>query len=284
MSKICGIDDAEGNSPVMRALGLREFSHGVAILTNQHPEKAVWSRVAGDALDLALLGKVMANPNNHKGRTAFATANVLAVTALDILCARSLSKQPQNPMNVGANDGIIRTKRSITIGKSPEEVYAFWHDFENLPQFMRHLESVTVTGEGRSHWKTKAPGGMSVEWDAETTEDVPNERIAWRSVEGADVYNAGSVEFVAAPGDRGTEVRVMLEYDPPGGKFGSKIAMLFREEPGQQVQDSLRDLKAVLEIGEIVVSDATFSKGMHPAMPPSDAEFAAERGTAARAD
>src|SRR4051812_48086319 len=85
MSKICGIDDAENNSPVMRALGAREISHGIAILSKQQPEKAVWSRVAGDALDLALLGKVMANPQNHRGRTLFATANVLAVTALDVM-------------------------------------------------------------------------------------------------------------------------------------------------------------------------------------------------------
>jgi uncharacterized membrane protein len=267
MSALCGIDDADGNRPVMRALGMREISHGVAILSRQQPKNAVWSRVAGDALDLALLGKVMANPDNHRGRTLFATANVLAVTALDVMCAKQLSMQPKTRANEGADKGIIRTKRSITVNRPVEEVYAFWRNFENLPQFMRHLESVTVTGSDRSHWKAKAPAGQSVEWDATTTADRPNELIAWRSDEGAAVYNAGTVRFQPAPGGRGTEVRVELEYDPPFGKLGSKVAMLFREEPGQQIQDDLRHLKQVMETGDIVLSDATKQRGLHPAKP-----------------
>ena len=267
MSKVCGIRDAEGNRGFMRALGVREISHGVAILSRQQPEKALWSRVAGDALDLALLGKVMANPDNSRGRALFATANVLAVTALDVLAARQLSRQPRTIANEGADKGIVRTKRSVTINKSPEECYAFWRNFENLPQFMRHLESVTVIDDRRSHWKAKAPAGTSVEWDAETTEDRPNEFIAWRSTEDADVFNAGSVRFERAPGGRGTEVRVELEYKPPLGKIGSKVAMLFREEPGQQVMDDLRHFKQVMETGEILFSDATKQRGMHPAQP-----------------
>jgi uncharacterized membrane protein len=267
MSKICGIKDAEGNRSLMRALGAREISHGVAILSRQQPEKALWSRVAGDALDLALLGKAMANPENSRGRTLFATANVLAVTALDVMAARQLSRQPQTIANEGADKGIVRTKRSLTINKTPEECYAFWRNFENLPQFMRHLESVTVTGERRSHWHARAPAGVTVEWDAETIEDRPNELIAWRSTEDADVFNAGTVRFERAPGGRGTEVRVELEYKPPLGKLGSKVAMLFREEPGQQVMDDLRHFKQVMETGEIVLSDATKQRGMHPAQP-----------------
>jgi uncharacterized membrane protein len=267
MSKICGIKDAEGNRTLMRALGAREISHGVAILSRQQPEKALWSRVAGDALDLALLGKVMANPENSRSRALFATANVLAVTALDVMAARTLSRQPRTVANEGADKGIIRTKRSLTVNKSPEECYAFWHNFENLPQFMRHLESVTVIDDRRSHWKAKAPAGATVEWDAETTEDRPNELIAWRSTEDADVFNAGTVRFERAPGDRGTEVRIELEYKPPFGKLGSKVAMLFREEPGQQVMDDLRHFKQVMETGEILFSDATKQRGMHPAQP-----------------
>jgi uncharacterized membrane protein len=267
MSKICGIKDAEGNRGVMRSLGMREISHGIAILSRQQPEKAVWSRVAGDALDLALLGKVMANPENSRGRALFATANVLAVTALDVLAARQLSRQPQTVANEGADKGIVRTKRSLTVNKSPEECYAFWRNFENLPQFMRHLESVTVIDERRSHWKAKAPAGATVEWDAETIDDRPNELISWRSTEDADVFNAGTVRFEPAPGGRGTEVRVELEYKPPLGKLGSKVAMLFREEPGQQVQDDLRHFKQVMETGEILFSDATKQRGPHPTQP-----------------
>jgi len=243
------------------------------VLSNQQPEKAMWSRVAGDALDLALLGKAFANPDNNRGATLFATANVLAVTALDVMCARQLSMQPKTIANAGADTGIIRNKRSVTIGKPVAEVYAFWRNFENLPQFMRHLESVTVRDDRRSHWVAKAPAGKTVEWDAEVTDERENELISWRSVEGSQIYNAGTVHFSEAPGGRGTEVRVEFEYDPPFGKLGSKVAMLFREEPGQQVKDDLRNLKQVMELGEVLLSDASRYKGPHPAQPddkPSD--------------
>jgi uncharacterized membrane protein len=267
MSRLVGIKNDDRNRTTMRLLGMREISHGVAILSKQQPEKAVWSRVAGDALDLALLGVALANPDNERGRTLFATANVLAVTALDVAAAKTLSRQPETRANAGADRGIIHTKKSLTVGRPAAEVYAFWRDFENLPRFMRHLESVTVIDEKRSHWKAKAPAGKSVEWDAVITEERENELIAWRSVAGSDVHNAGSVRFMPAPGGRGTEVRVDMEYEPPLGKIGSKVAMIFREEPGQQVEDDLRHFKQVMELGEIVYSDATKQRGPHPAQP-----------------
>ena len=268
IAKVIGIKHPdEQNLTTVRLMGLREIGHGIAILTNQHPEKAVWSRVAGDALDLALLGRTFANPENDRGRTLFGIVNVLAVAALDVMTARQLSQQPRTVASERMNQGIVRTKRSITVHRPVEEVYAFWRNFENLPRIMRHLESVTVTDDRRSHWKALAPAGQSVEWDAETTEDRENELIAWRSLEGAAVYNAGSVQFMQAPGGRGTEVRVTLEYDPPLGKLGSKVAMLWREEPGQQVQDSLRQFKQVMEFGEVLLSDATKQRGPHPAQP-----------------
>lgn len=267
MSRLVGIENDDRNRALMRSIGLREITSGLGILSKQQPAGWVWSRVAGDALDLALLGRAMTSEENDRGRTVAATLAVLGVTVLDIMCAKQLSMQPETPANDGADEGIIKTKRSVTIGKPVEEVYAFWRDFENLPTFMRHLESVRVTGERTSHWVAKAPGGARVEWDAETTEDRPNELIAWRSVEGSDIYNAGSVRFVKAPKDMGTEVRVEMEYDPPFGKLGSKIAMLWREEPGQQIQDDLRHFKQVMELGEIVVSDATVKRGPHPARP-----------------
>jgi uncharacterized membrane protein len=268
INKIIGIKHPDERSLMTtRLMGLREIGHGIAILTNQHPEKAVWSRVAGDALDLALLGRTFANPDNDRGRTAFATLNVLAVGALDLMTARQLSQQPRTATRARMDEGIVRTNRSITVHRPVEEVYGFWRDFQNLPRFMRHLERVEVLDERRSHWTALAPAGQTVEWDAETTEDRPNELIAWRSLPGADVRNAGTVRFRPAPGGRGTEVRVTLEYDPPLGKLGSKVAMLFREEPGQQVQDDLRHFKQVMETGEIVYSDATKQRGPHPAAP-----------------
>jgi uncharacterized membrane protein len=268
MSRLIGIKRPnERNRTIMRLLGLREIGHGVAILSNQQPKKAVMSRVAGDAIDIALLGATLANSENDRGRTLFATANVLAVTALDVMAAKALAMQPETVANEKIDQGIIRTKRSITVNRPVEEVYAFWRSLENLPRFMRHLESVRVIDNRISHWVAKAPAGKTVEWDAEIIDERANELIAWRSLPGSKVYNAGEVRFTRAPGKRGTELRATIEYDPPFGKLGSKVAMLWREEPGQQVADDLRHFKEVMEIGEIVLSDATKRRGPHPAVP-----------------
>ena len=109
--------------------------------------------------------------------------------------------------------------RAITVGHPRDVVYAFWRDFENLPRFMYHLEFVENLGSGRSHWVAKAPAGRSVEWDAEIVEDVPGERISWRTVnQDNDIAHSGSVSFVTAPGARGTEVHVRLRYDLETGE------------------------------------------------------------------
>jgi uncharacterized membrane protein len=128
---------------------------------------------------------------------------------------------------------------------------------ENLATFMEHLVSVDVLSETRTRWTASAPGGTSVTWEAEITADKPGELIGWRSVPGAAVPNAGSVRFRPAPGGRGTEVRVELAYDPPGGKAAAMIARLFGENPEQQVRDDLRRFKQVMEIGEVVVSEGS---------------------------
>jgi uncharacterized membrane protein len=142
-----------------------------------------------------------------------------------------------------------------TIRKPAEDVYRHWRDFRNLPTFMDHVRSVDVHDDRRSHWVVNAPAGTTVEWDAEIVEDRPGEIIAWRSVEGADVENSGSVRFSPAPGDRGTEVRVEVSYSPPGGVIGEVVAKLFGEAPDQQISDDLRRFKQVVETGDVVRSD-----------------------------
>ncbi|MBE9105208.1 SRPBCC family protein [Nostoc cf. edaphicum LEGE 07299] len=149
----------------------------------------------------------------------------------------------------------IKVEKTVTINKSAEELYRFWHNFENLPTFMKHLKSVKVYNEKRSHWIANAPLGNSVEWDADILEDRENEFISWASVEGADVDNSGFVRFKKAPGDRGTEVKVVLEYNPPGGALAATVAKLFGEEPEQQIGDELRRFKMLMEAGEIATTE-----------------------------
>ena len=232
---------------LIRLYGLREIASGIAIFTQQNPAGAMWSRVAGDALDLASLGAAATSPDSKKGRLAFATANVLAVTALDVIAAKQLSNGKQG----------IHASASCIVNLEPDAVYSFWRQFQNFPRFMRHIESVEELGDGRYHWAAKGPAGMNVEWDAMIVADDPGKVITWRSLENSDVDNAGAVRFERAPGGRGTIVRVNIEYNPIGGVLGAGIARLFGEEPNQQLDDDLRRFKQVMEIGEVVVSDAT---------------------------
>jgi uncharacterized membrane protein len=151
--------------------------------------------------------------------------------------------------------GFVRVERVTTINRPVDEVYAFWKRFENFPRFMRHLESVETLPNGRSRWRAKGPAGLTVEWEAELVEDRQGEWIAWRSVEGSGIRNSGSVRFSPAPGARGTEVRVQLQYSPPAGQIGRGIAWLFGEEPDQQIHDDLHRFKQLMETGEIPLSD-----------------------------
>lgn len=153
----------------------------------------------------------------------------------------------------------IKVEESVTINKSPLELYRFWRNFENLPLFMRHLESVQVLDNNLSHWVVKAPAGMTVEWDAQIINEKENELIAWRSLEGATINNAGSVQFKEAPNGRGTILKAEINYGAPGGLFGMNIAKLFGEEPGQQIRDDLRRFKQLMESGEIASTNGQSS-------------------------
>jgi uncharacterized membrane protein len=151
----------------------------------------------------------------------------------------------------------IHVEQVFTINKTPWELYEYWRNFENLPRIMSHLESVTKTDEQRSHWVATAPAiaGGRVEWDAEIINDEPNALIAWRSLPGADVDNAGSVRFVPGPEGRGTEVKVVIDYIPPAGVVGKWIAKLFGEEPEQQIREDLRKFKQFMETGEVPTTE-----------------------------
>lgn len=143
----------------------------------------------------------------------------------------------------------MNIERSIRISRSPEELYRFWRNFENLPRFMNHLESVQILDQQRSHWITKAPLGSHVEWDAEITDDQENELICWRSLPDAYIFNQGCVSFRSSEYEPGTEVKVTMEYSPPGGMAGAVIATLFGESPDQQLYEDLWRLKQEIERG-----------------------------------
>ena len=142
----------------------------------------------------------------------------------------------------------IKVEHALAIDRSPEDLYRFWRNVENLPSFMRNLESVRVLNDGRSHWVVRAPAGKTVEWDAEIHNEIENELIAWRSLEGADINNAGSVHFRRLPEGK-TEVKLTMSFEPPFGRIGLEIAKLLGEDPAQQLLYDLWRFKQMMETG-----------------------------------
>jgi uncharacterized membrane protein len=145
----------------------------------------------------------------------------------------------------------IHVRHSVTINKQPAELFRIWRELKNLPTIMSHLKSVTVRDDKTSQWTATGPAGTEVSWDAQIINEEPDALIAWQSLPGADVDNAGSVRFVPAPGDRGTELVVTLDYMPPAGQVGRYVAKLFGQEPMQQLREDLRRFKQKMETGVI---------------------------------
>jgi uncharacterized membrane protein len=147
----------------------------------------------------------------------------------------------------------VSVDEAFLINRPAADLYSYWRNFENLPRIMSHLESVRVTDDRRSSWVAKAPriAGGTVSWDAEIVRDEPNEVIRWRSLAGSDVDVVGEVRFIAAPGDRGTEVHVSMSYMPPAGRLGHWVAKMFGEAPTGTVREDLRNFKRIMECGEI---------------------------------
>jgi uncharacterized membrane protein len=265
--RLIGVRPTDDACTLQRVIGVREVMAGVGIFNDPRTERWLWARVVGDMMDLALLGMAFGSRKAHTGRVAMATASVLGVTAADAYAASAASRR-RTRTGRSTRTKQLPTTRTVVVNRPVEEVYQFWRNFENFPRFMMHLKDVRTVGSGRSHWVAMGPGGTSVEWDAEVTQERPNELIAWRSLPGADVENEGSVRFERAPGGRGTLIRVNLRYAPPGGALGKALAVVMNTEPGQQVADDLRRFKQLLETGEVVRSDASIHLMPHPARPP----------------
>jgi uncharacterized membrane protein len=278
-----GIEDGPRQRAAVTAVGVRELVAAAGLLGQRKPAW-LWARVAGDLMDLALLGNALANraPSALKpavasrvlkpaavsrvlksaardsdqeklSRTAAATAAVAVIAAVDLYAAVTRSRR-----SAGRGRTLSLTA-AVTVARPREEAYARWRQLDDLPAFMAHLDSVVTTGPRTSHWRATAPFGKTVEWDAQVTTDIPGERLGWRSLDGSAVRNEGEVRFRPAPGSDGaepsTEVHVTLRYSVPAGKAGSSLARYFGEEPHQQLDDDLRRFKQVLETGEVVRSE-----------------------------
>ncbi len=243
------------NRGLTRSVGVRELATGIGILTQRNPAPWLWSRVVGDVMDLAMLATALRPGNPGRGRAAVSFAAVSGILALDALAASQLTRYRRHPLISGvAAPRDLYFEASIATTKSPEECYRFWRNVENLPRFMGNLQSVQAQDERRLHWVAKGPANTPVEWDCEITEDRPGSALAWRTLEGAQVPNAGSVIFEAAPHGRGTIVRLSVHYSPVGGRLTAGVTRLLRQDPQSQVREDLRRFKQLLEAGEIATT------------------------------
>lgn len=146
----------------------------------------------------------------------------------------------------------IEITRSLTIRKPRKELYSYWRRLENLPNFMKHLKDVRETGAQQSHWTARIPGGIgTLEWEAEITQEEENSLLAWQSLPGSDIDNAGEVRFKDAPAGRGTVVQATISYRPPAGSLGGGAARLLNPIFKQIVKEDIRRFKRLMETGEI---------------------------------
>ena len=257
-NELIGVPPNDDGIRATRLVGARELGAAGGLLASPRAATWPWMRVGGDLMDAGLLARAMAARETQRDRIAIALVAVGGIALLDTLAGMLVASEsgPQGTTTT-TEVGTRRVRRAVTVNIGRQAAYDEWHDFSRLPRFMQHLESVEVVDERRSHWTAKAPAGTSVEWDAEITEDIPGEVIAWQSTDGSAIANTGRVTFKDAPGDRGTEVHVELEYAPPLGPIGAMAARLLDEEPAVQVADDLRRFKHIVETGRVPWSDGT---------------------------
>lgn len=248
----------------MRALGLREIAAGAAILMRPREPAFLWSRVAGDALDLALLGAAFGARDAHRGRLTAALGTVGAVTAVDVMASRRLSAA-----SLGQQAAPVEISLSVAIDRPADELYRFWRNLTNLPRFMssvrevRPLDGVAPEQARRWHWVGFAPVG-TLEWESEITEDRPGQLIAWRSSSVTPLAFEGTVHFAAPSNGEGTLVRLRMRYAGAGGAATAAVARMLRQLPRQQMKAELRRFKQLIETGEIATIDGQPSGARTP--------------------
>lgn len=225
---------------VMIACGLRELACGVGILTQDEAAPWIRARISGDAVDLVGLACGALVPGADRKRIAINTAVVAGIAAVDVYCSRELGIH-------GQRASPRHETVSIEVSRSPEALYRFWRSFSNLPRVMPHLVSVQEIDARRSHWIATGRAGTKVEWDSEIIDDIPNERIAWRSSDGTALFNAGSVQFVRAPAG-GTLVIVELLYESLPGTLSTALTQLLGMDPPGTVRANLDKFREMMEI------------------------------------
>lgn len=269
---LIGIEDGGRNRAILRLLGFREVATGAGLLAGSNPTPWMWGRVGGDAIDLALLASTLDDRGTNRQRLAGAAAITAAITAIDAICSAWLTSTPV--AREARRPEPVRVATAITVRAPASRIYEALANAQNLPRFATSFASIDVQDPRLTRWTATLPGGLSLEWGLEITEEEPGERIAWRTREGSTFPASGQIALRPAPADQGTEVRFTAEFAPPGGELGARLGDLFSGAIGTKIHNDLRRFKQLMELGEIVQSDASSARGPHPAQPQPGIEAA----------
>jgi uncharacterized membrane protein len=242
----------------MRAIGIREIACGIGILASPRPARWLWGRVAGDLMDITLL---TISPKRQRDRSTAALLSVVGITLLDAKRALELGRGESRSRHRG-----IRFVRSTTVNRPREEVYELWLAYKDVPRSIAPLESRQVTDGRTSRWTAKGPLGGIIAWEAALPDEPVSDSIVWPTMQGVGDPSRGFVHFLEAPGGRGTEVRIVVRYHPLARARGP-VAKILRQAMGHEIAGALRRFKQVAEVGEVVHSDASIHRGLHPARP-----------------
>lgn len=156
--------------------------------------------------------------------------------------------------HLGTTD--ITVERAATVNRNAAEVYRFWRELDNLPRFMEGVESIRQLDTGRHRWTAESSDGRRLEWETEILDDEPGRLLSWASRPDSEIAAWGSVRFVPAPGDRGTEVHLAERFQPPVSQRVSEwFWNLFGENPGVRLQEDLRRFQQLMETGELISTE-----------------------------
>jgi uncharacterized membrane protein len=263
-SRILGAKDCDRTRRAIRAASFAQAVGGILVLTRRRATPWLWAGVAGDAIELALVANATSAGALPVSRALLTGAGFvgLAITAAGAALRTSKVAPDGLPRNIHLN-------ADVTVQRSTREVYQAWRDLQSLPRFMSHVESVSPDGD-KVRFRARLPVGMALEWEVELKEDVPGEKISWTSTEDSPIRNHGAVSFQPAPGNRGTQVHLVLDYEPPAGALGQAFMQLFGAVPREKMRADLRKFKQILETGSVMQSDASVHTGAHPARPSAD--------------
>jgi uncharacterized membrane protein len=165
------------------------------------------------------------------------------------ILARALTNMEfKRLIGLGAGRRALHFQKIINVESPVEDVFAFWSNYQNFPQFMSNVRDVQGTGQNRTHWVVSGPAGVPVQWNAVLTNYVPNCSIGWKTVPQSPIEHAGIVKFEPNP-DGTTRVDVKMSYNPVAGALGHAVVSIFGADPKSEMDADLVRMKTMIETG-----------------------------------